>query len=116
MNNKKFHIIKNLHFENDIMNIEVDGIRHTFNLKKISKLLLNASWIERNAFKIHESGYGIHWPLIDEDLSIDGLLAVKSKQHQSAKRKHSKRNKSGEKSTEQFIVKEKGTRYSGKKD
>ena len=26
--------------------------------------------------KFLPSGYGIHWPLIDEDLSIDGLLGI----------------------------------------
>jgi hypothetical protein len=29
---------------------------------------------ERNEFKISPSGYGIHWSLLDEDLSINGLL------------------------------------------
>jgi len=36
--------------------------------------LLNASDIERETFKISPFGYGIHWPLLDEDMSIDGLL------------------------------------------
>jgi len=26
--------------------------------------------------EISPSGYGIYWPLIDEDLSIDGLLGI----------------------------------------
>ena len=25
-------------------------------------------------FEISTFGYGIHWPLLDEDMSIDGLL------------------------------------------
>jgi hypothetical protein len=28
-------------------------------------------------YEISPSGYGIRWPLIDEDLSIDGLLGVR---------------------------------------
>ena len=31
---------------------------------------------KKNLFEISPSGYGIHWPLLDEDLSIDGLLGV----------------------------------------
>jgi hypothetical protein len=38
--------------------------------------LLHASEIERTTFEISPSGYGIHWPLIDEDISIDGLLGI----------------------------------------
>ncbi|MFI5222153.1 MAG: DUF2442 domain-containing protein, partial [Bacteroidia bacterium] len=29
---------------------------------------------ERGNFEISPSGYGIHWSLIDEDLSINGLI------------------------------------------
>jgi hypothetical protein len=38
--------------------------------------LANASETERKKYEISPSGYGIHWPLIDEDLSIDGLLGI----------------------------------------
>jgi hypothetical protein len=31
----------------------------------------------RAAYEVSPSGYGIHWPLVDEDLSIDGLLGIK---------------------------------------
>ncbi len=30
--------------------------------------------LERAMYRISPSGYGIHWPLIDEDLSINGIL------------------------------------------
>ncbi|MBI5346363.1 MAG: DUF2442 domain-containing protein [Chlamydiae bacterium] len=36
--------------------------------------LLNASPKERSYWEICGGGYGIHWPEIDEDLSIEGLL------------------------------------------
>jgi Protein of unknown function (DUF2442) len=36
--------------------------------------LLNASDQERSDWQIGGGGYGIHWPSIDEDLSVDGLL------------------------------------------
>jgi len=27
-------------------------------------------------YEFSPSGYGIHWPLIDEDISMDGLLGI----------------------------------------
>ena len=36
--------------------------------------LLNASAAERKNWLVAGSGYGIHWPDIDEDLSTEGLL------------------------------------------
>ena len=37
-------------------------------------LLLNATVEERSNWEIAGAGYGIHWPQIDEDLSVEGLL------------------------------------------
>ncbi len=36
--------------------------------------LLNASYEERENWTIGGAGSGIHWPAIDEDLSVEGLL------------------------------------------
>ncbi len=36
--------------------------------------LLNATPQQRKNWKIAGSGYGIHWPDLDEDLSTEGLL------------------------------------------
>ena len=44
----------------------------------VSPKLKFASADERNFYKISPSGYGIHWPLIDEDLSINALLKFAS--------------------------------------
>lgn len=38
--------------------------------------LHSASAAQRKHWQISGGGYGIHWPEIDEDLSIDGLLHV----------------------------------------
>jgi len=37
--------------------------------------LLNATSEQRNAWRIAGAGFGIHWPEVDEDLSVQGLLA-----------------------------------------
>ncbi|MFP5468405.1 MAG: DUF2442 domain-containing protein [Alphaproteobacteria bacterium] len=38
-------------------------------------LLLSATEADRAVWEICAGGYGIHWPGIDEDLSVAGLLA-----------------------------------------
>ncbi len=73
----KFHTIKSIEFEDNTMIIEINNKIHKFNLNKYSSKLLNASKIQRDNYEISPSGYGIHWPMIDEDLSIDGLLGIK---------------------------------------
>ena len=36
--------------------------------------LLHATSQERHNWEIAGAGYGIHWPDVDEDLSVEGLL------------------------------------------
>jgi hypothetical protein len=73
---KKSHNIKNISFEGNDLLLTVDGEEKSFPLHKISSLLEKASSRERNTFEISPSGYGIHWPLLDEDISIDGLIGL----------------------------------------
>lgn len=73
----KHHDVQQLVFENDTLHISIDGVAHIFALADISPRLLAASSEERERYEISPSGYGIHWPLIDEDLSIDSLLGIK---------------------------------------
>ena len=39
-----------------------------------SPRLAAATWDQRQRAELSPGGYGIHWPLIDEDLSIGGLV------------------------------------------
>ena len=73
----KVHEIQDLSFDGDQMRINIDGKDHVFALKDISSRLLGASQRERETFEVSPSGYGIHWPMVDEDLSIDGLLGIR---------------------------------------
>lgn len=73
---KKYHDVRDLHFNGDEMVVTIDGQKRGFVLSEISLALRKASVEERNIYEISSSGYGIHWPLIDEDLSIDGLLGI----------------------------------------
>lgn len=74
---KKFHDVRMVEINDTIMEIFIDGKNYRFDLANISTKLKNASAAERESFELSTSGYGIHWPLLDEDLSIDGLLGIK---------------------------------------
>ena len=73
---KKYHDISDLKFEDGFLVITIDGEPKRFQLNIISPVLDKASKEERNNFEFSPSGYGIHWPLLDEDISIDGLLGI----------------------------------------
>jgi hypothetical protein len=73
---KPYHQVTGLHFEENTMILTIDGQEKRFQVSDISSALQQASEQERNRFEISPSGYGIHWPLLNEDLSIDGLLGV----------------------------------------
>jgi hypothetical protein len=72
----KAHNIRNLVITDKIMYLEVDGKKYKMDITKQSERLANATREQRERFEISPSGYGIHWPDIDEDLSIDGLIGV----------------------------------------
>ena len=70
------HHVAGIQFVDDWLVLEVDGREERFRLGEISPVLDRASEAERNVFEISPSGYGIHWPLLNEDLSIDALLGI----------------------------------------
>jgi hypothetical protein len=76
---KKVHDISNVKVEREFLFLTIDGKDMHFRVKAISSVLHEASEEERNTFDISPSGYGIHWPLIDEDISVDGLLGIEHK-------------------------------------
>ncbi len=59
--------------EDELSVVLADGRRIAVPLTWFPRLL-NASPDERSKFEILGGGAGIHWPQIDEDLSVDGLL------------------------------------------
>ena len=68
------HKIEELTFDKNTLLLRVDGKLYIIPIDLASSKLANANDIERNLFKVSPSGYGVHWALIDEDLSIDFLL------------------------------------------
>jgi len=66
---------KNLHFDDYTMWVELaDGRTLGVPLAWFPRLL-HATPEQRNNYLISETGCGLHWDVIDEDISIDGLLA-----------------------------------------
>jgi hypothetical protein len=73
----KAHDIESVTLSGTTMLLRVDGREYRVDVAKQSARLARASQQQREHFEVSSSGYGIHWPEIDEDLSIDGLIGVK---------------------------------------
>jgi hypothetical protein len=63
-------------FEGNFILLNVNDIDYKIPVDVASAKLNEASQVERDLFKISSSGYGIHWQLIDEDLSVEKLLKL----------------------------------------
>ena len=72
----KHHTIQSLDFDKQWMIVTVDGQTFRLPIAETSQRLANASETERKIYQVSPSGYGIHWPTLDENLSIDGLLRL----------------------------------------
>ncbi len=62
--------------EAGILSMAVDGTPLRVDLRALSPRLAGASLSELSLCEVSPSGYGLHWPLLDEDISVDGLLGV----------------------------------------
>jgi len=70
------HTIQDITFDQNSIQLSIDGKLFKISLDKISSKLQSANELQRSLYKISPSGYGIHWPLIDEDLSVDSLMKI----------------------------------------
>ena len=62
-----------IRFEGDQMIIQGEKKSIQSAIADISQKLMHATSIERNTYEISPSGFGVHWRLIDEDLSFPNL-------------------------------------------
>ena len=81
----KHYQIEDVKIEKGILSLIVDGNSIKRALKDVSSLLEGAKKEEQNEFEVSPSGYGIYWPLIDEDISIDGLLSIEHRPYSNRK-------------------------------
>ncbi len=72
INNK----IESINFTKDTLLIKIGNKINELDLNVISKPLLNATAEERLNYQISPANYGIHWPLLDEDISVYKLLTT----------------------------------------
>ena len=72
--------VEDFKIDSESVSFKIGGILYSFNLSEISKRLAEASDAERDDYKISPSGYGIHWSLLDEDLSIPALVSKRGTQ------------------------------------
>jgi len=70
------HKIDSIRFDQNFIYLNIDGNDIKVALDLLSLKLKSADEYQRMFYKISPSGYGIHWPLIDEDLSIEGILKL----------------------------------------
>lgn len=68
------HKIQAITFDQNFIILQIDGKPVKASLENVSPKLKAANDFQRQFYKVSPSGYGIHWPLIDEDLSVDALL------------------------------------------
>lgn len=72
----KHHKVESVKVSHGVLAAVVDGKPLSVDLRALSPLLQRASDGDLEIFQVSPAGYGIHWPLVDEDISIDGLLGV----------------------------------------
>lgn len=58
----------------DGLTLRIDGKTVSADWGELSARLSEAPQAARESIVISPTGYGLHWPLVDEDLSIDGIL------------------------------------------
>ncbi len=73
---KKYHVVEDIRVEHGFLHLVVDGKSIKRALKTLSPRLATATSEDLTNFEVSPSGYGIHWPTLDEDISIDGLLGI----------------------------------------
>lgn len=71
---RKIHDVEIIKSNETYLHLLIDGMAYRIRWADCSPKLKQATQIERDYLEISPSGYGIHWPLIDEDLAIKPLL------------------------------------------
>lgn len=70
----KFHDVSNVGVSAGKLHMTVDGKDYAIDLAAVSPCLAVASPEDQQRVEISASGYGLHWPSANEDLSVDGLI------------------------------------------
>ena len=71
---EKVHDVEIVKADNTYLYLTVDKQSYRIRWIDCSPTLTEANQTEREYVEVSPSGYGLHWPLIDEDLAITPLL------------------------------------------
>jgi len=71
--------VRELFFVKDSVIVFFDGYEVIIRLANISEKLLAALDFERSIYTISPSSHDIHWPILEEDISVNELLKKISK-------------------------------------
>lgn len=80
----KRHNVQKIDFDGRLMTLSVDDQSYRLDVSLVSKRLATASDAARTLYHVSPSGYGIHWPEVDEDLTVDGLVRMAMSQRLAA--------------------------------
>lgn len=72
-----FYKVSDVQVINKLLNLHFEGKCLTWYLESISDVFITASNEAISNYKLSPSGYGIHWPELNEDISIHALLNEK---------------------------------------
>jgi len=72
----KAHNVQDVSTAGTVLRLRVDGQFYEIDLARHSQRLARATPEQRAKLEVSPSGYGLHWPDLDEDLSIDGLIGI----------------------------------------
>jgi hypothetical protein len=67
-------LAKSIHTTHEALIVELDGRTVAIPWTECSSRLAPAGDTERAIAELSPSGYGIHWPLLDEDLAVGPLI------------------------------------------
>jgi len=70
----KIHNVQSIDADETYLYLMVDDKSYRIRWEACSPRLAKANIAQRKRFDVAPSGYGIHWPEIDEDLAITPLL------------------------------------------
>jgi len=70
----KIHEVQSVIAQEDVLELIVDEHSYQIIWEDCSPLLASATNTQREHLDVSPSGYGIHWPDLDEDLAITPLI------------------------------------------
>ena len=70
----KIHLVDEVMVDDQFLHLKVDSQAYRLKWQNCSQKLAMATQEQRAYIDVSPSGYGLHWPLIDEDLAITPLL------------------------------------------